>query len=104
MSIGLVLRNGQLRARGSQSPALNGRSGRRSDGRPEARGKFLFVGEEKLHVPASPTARLRATIAATATRRPDVVVADFARMGANDMNAVRTYTVPPRICVKPERT
>jgi O-antigen biosynthesis protein len=64
--------------------------------RPEARGKFLWAGDEKLYV--------RGVTYGTFSRNGDghqyppleVVAADFARMAANGLNAVRTYTVPPR--------
>jgi GT2 family glycosyltransferase len=64
--------------------------------RPAARGKFLWAGGEKLFV--------RGVTYGTFSRSGDghqyppleVVAADFARMAANGLNAVRTYTVPPR--------
>ena len=64
--------------------------------RPHVRGKFLFVGDEKLY--------LRGVTYGTFEERPDgsqypdldVVRRDFAQMSANGCNSVRTYTVPPR--------
>src|SRR5688572_10172224 len=63
--------------------------------RPEVRGKFLFVGDQKLY--------LRGV--AYGTFRPgehgeygdeSAFERDFERMAAAGLNAVRTYTVPPR--------
>ena len=88
----------------SKSPAAAFRSAtseaipRRSEpkARPRAHGKFLFVGDEKLHVRGvtygafAPDAR--------GDRFPDmqVVARDFAQMAANGINAVRLFTPPPR--------
>src|SRR5258705_13975037 len=60
------------------------------------RGKFLFAGEEKLY--------LRGVTYGTFRPREDghqfpeeaVVASDFAQMAAHGVNAVRTYTTPPR--------
>lgn len=64
--------------------------------RPCVRGKFLFVGEQKLWVrgvtygPFAPGPKGE-------DYPPDEVIAgDFAAMRANAINAVRCYTVPPR--------
>ena len=62
--------------------------------RPEVRGKFLFVGDEKLW--------LRGVTYGTfgvhdegGYPRPDMVAADFRAMARAGLNAVRVYTVPP---------
>jgi GT2 family glycosyltransferase len=65
----------------------------RSGARPRVAGKFLFAGEEKLYV--------RGVTYGTFGEGevypdPETVAADFAAMTANGINAVRTYTVPPR--------
>ena len=62
--------------------------------RPQARGKFLFVGEEKLWLRGV----TYGTMGDDATGYPDeaVVHADFAAMNRAGLNAVRVYTVPPR--------
>ena len=68
-----------------------------STARPKALGKSLFLGDQKLYVRG----------VTYGTFRPDddsaeefpsraAVAADFAGMAANGINAVRTYTVPPR--------
>jgi GT2 family glycosyltransferase len=63
--------------------------------RPEANGKFLFAGEEKLFV--------RGVTYGTFRPRPDgeeydpaATASDFAAMAVQGINAVRVYTVPPR--------
>src|SRR5262245_33180473 len=64
--------------------------------RPRVRGKFLYAGDEK------PT--LRGVTYGTFRPRDDghqfpacdVVARDFAQMAAHGVNAVRTYTTPPR--------
>ena len=64
--------------------------------RPTARGKFLFVGREKLYVRGVTYGTFRPHEAGHAYPDPGVVDRDFAQMAANGLNAVRTYTVPPR--------
>lgn len=60
------------------------------------RGKFIYVGDQKLYVrgvtygPFGPEANGKAYGDRAAVER------DFARIAAHGMNAVRTYTVPPR--------
>jgi O-antigen biosynthesis protein len=91
MTIGLGLREQGLHRAPQHAPAAAGGSQR-----PAARGKFLWTGGEKLYV--------RGVTYGTFSRNGDghqyppldVVAADFARMAANGLNAVRTYTVPPR--------
>src|SRR5262249_29120788 len=62
--------------------------------RPRAEGKFLFVGDEKLYV--------RGVTSGTFRPGPhgefvaERVAHDFALMARNGINAVRTYSVPPR--------
>jgi GT2 family glycosyltransferase len=64
--------------------------------RPVARGKFIWVGDRKLYV--------RGVTYGTFGRGQDgfqfpaseVVADDFTRMAANGLNAIRTYTAPPR--------
>ena len=63
--------------------------------RPRARGKFLFVGDEKLYVRGVTYGTFRPG-ADGEEYAPAVVELDFARMATYGINAVRTYTVPPR--------
>src|SRR5438067_6667620 len=64
--------------------------------RPTVRGKFLFVGTEKLYVRGVTYGTFRPTGDGTEYHSPDAVARDFAQMAAHGLNAVRTYTVPPR--------
>ena len=64
--------------------------------RPRVRGKFLFVGDEKLHVRGVTYGTFRPDADGYEFPRPETVQQDFALMAANGINAVRTYTVPPR--------
>src|SRR5947208_9827591 len=64
--------------------------------RPRARGKFLFVGEEKLYVRGATYGTFRPDAGGRLYPAPAVVARDFSKMAANGFNAVRTYTVPPR--------
>src|SRR6266542_484598 len=64
--------------------------------RPRVRGKFLFVGEEKLFVRGVTYGTIRPDASGTEFSNPDLVEHDFAQMAANHVNAVRLYGVPPR--------
>jgi O-antigen biosynthesis protein len=64
--------------------------------RPAVRGKFIFVGEQKLYVRGTTYGTFRAGPEGHPFGDPTVVGRDFERMAANGMNALRTYTVPPR--------
>jgi glycosyltransferase involved in cell wall biosynthesis len=65
-------------------------------GRPEARGKFLYAGDEKLYVRGVTYGTFAPGLDGSDYPRPAVVAADFSRMRENGINAVRTYTCPPR--------
>lgn len=62
--------------------------------RPVARGKFLFVGEEKLHVRGVTYGTFR-PVGNDQFPVREIVERDFALMAASGLNALRTYTVPP---------
>src|SRR3954449_1761234 len=64
--------------------------------RPCARGKFLFLGEEKLYVRGATYGTFRPDAGGRLYPAPAAVARDFSKMAANGFNAVRTYTVPPR--------
>src|SRR5919108_663127 len=64
--------------------------------RPRVRGKFLFVGDEKLYVRGVTYGTFRPDANGDEFPAPDVVERDFGRMAANAINSVRTYTAPPR--------
>ncbi|HEY9515052.1 MAG TPA: hypothetical protein VIQ74_05165, partial [Gemmatimonadaceae bacterium] len=63
--------------------------------RPRVRGKFLFVGEEKLYVRGVTYGTFRPTEDGESYRR-EAVDQDFAAIAAGGFNAIRTYTLPPR--------
>jgi O-antigen biosynthesis protein len=65
-------------------------------GRPVVRGKFLFVGSEKLYVRGVTYGTFRPDASGHEYPRPAIVEQDFAAMARIGLNAVRTYTVPPR--------
>jgi glycosyltransferase involved in cell wall biosynthesis len=60
------------------------------------RGKFLYVGDQKLYVSGVTYGPFRPDQQGCQYHGPDVVVRDFKRMAAHGINAIRTYTVPPR--------
>src|SRR3712207_2270704 len=64
--------------------------------RPRVGGKFIFVGEEKFYIRGVSYGTFRPGADGDEYRDPKVVEQDFAQMAANGLNAVRTYTVPPR--------
>ena len=64
--------------------------------RPTVRGKFLFLGDEKLWVRGVTYGTFRPDASGTQLPHRDLVAQDFEQMAAHGINAVRTYTVPPR--------
>src|SRR5207302_4077872 len=66
-----------------------------ADDRPRVQGKFIFVGGEKLYVRGVTYGTFRPNKRGEEFPEPEVVERDFARMSANGVNAVRTYTPPP---------
>src|SRR5437867_6670843 len=73
--------------------------GRSSDGvrqRPSARGKFLYLGDDKLWVRGVTYGTFRAEANGCEYHDPEVAERDFALIAPHGMNAIRTYTVPPR--------
>ncbi|MGH7454799.1 MAG: glycoside hydrolase family 2 TIM barrel-domain containing protein, partial [bacterium] len=66
------------------------------DLRPVVRGKFLYVGDEKLFVRGVTYGTFCPDANGNEFHQPEIVARDFAMMTANGINAVRTYTVPPR--------
>lgn len=65
-------------------------------GRPCVRGKFIFVGEEKLYVKGVSYGPFCPTADGCEYHDPQTVRADFSLMKRSGINAVRTYTSPPR--------
>ncbi len=64
--------------------------------RPRAGGKFLFAGGEKLHVKGVTYGTFRPGEDQVEFPEPATVERDFRLMAAHGVNAVRTYTAPPR--------
>jgi len=64
--------------------------------RPRAGGKFLFVGGEKLYLKGVTYGTFRPNADGDEFPEPAVVERDFELMVAHGVNAVRTYTAPPR--------
>ena len=61
-----------------------------------ARGKFLWVGEQKFYVRGVTYGTFPPNARGEAFPSPKIVDLDFAAMSENGINAVRTYTAPPR--------
>jgi len=66
------------------------------DHRPHALGKFIFTGDKKLYIRGVTYGPFRPDLNGDKYHNPEVVERDFAHLAANGLNAVRTYTVPPR--------
>jgi GT2 family glycosyltransferase len=64
--------------------------------RPAVRGKFLFVGDRKLYVRGVTYGTFRPDAYGHEFPPPQTVAQDFQLMRANGVNALRTYTAPPR--------
>jgi GT2 family glycosyltransferase len=64
--------------------------------RPSARGKFFARGEATFHVRGVTYGTFAPGLDGSNYPDPGSVEGDFAAMAANGINAVRTYTVPPR--------
>lgn len=64
--------------------------------RPEVRGKFLFIGENKFWVRGVTYGTFRPNAEGDQFPASTIVDADFAAMAAQGINSVRTYTPAPR--------
>ena len=64
--------------------------------RPHVQGKFIFAGNEKVYVRGVTYGTFCPDEDGNERHAPEVVERDFAQMAANGLNAIRTYTVPPR--------
>jgi O-antigen biosynthesis protein len=64
--------------------------------RVSARGKFLFVGQEKLYVRGVTYGTFRPNRQGVDYPDPAIVERDFALMEASGINSIRLYKVPPR--------
>src|SRR2546422_5144619 len=63
--------------------------------RPRVGGKFIFTGDEKVYVRGVTYGTFRPDESGNEFD-PILASADFAAMSLNGINAIRTYTVPPR--------
>jgi GT2 family glycosyltransferase len=63
--------------------------------RPEAKGKFLVVGDKKFYVKGVTYGTFRPSDEAGQFPNADMVRRDFRSMTESGINAIRTYTVPP---------
>jgi GT2 family glycosyltransferase len=59
-------------------------------------GKFLYVGNDKFYIRGVTYGPFRPNEQGCEYHNPVIVERDFALMAANGINAVRTYTIPPR--------
>src|SRR5262245_29442203 len=64
--------------------------------RPQVRGKFIFAGEERLILRGVTYGTFRPDAHGDEFPGAEIVERDFAMMRAHGINAVRTYTPPPR--------
>jgi GT2 family glycosyltransferase len=64
--------------------------------RPVVRGKFIFAGEQKIYIRGVTYGTFSPAADGHQYPARETVARDFAEMAANSINAVRTYTVPPR--------
>jgi O-antigen biosynthesis protein len=68
----------------------------RPEPRPAVKGKFVFLGDEKLHVRGVTYGPFSSGEEGASELDAELVERDFGEMAANGFNAVRLYTVPPR--------
>lgn len=64
--------------------------------RPQVRGKFLYVGTEKFYIRGVTYGPFAPDACGSEYHNAKTVSRDFALMAAAGINAIRTYTVPPR--------
>jgi GT2 family glycosyltransferase len=70
--------------------------GTTANDRVDARGKFLWAGQEKLYVKGVTYGTFCPNKEGVAFPSPQTVEQDFSMMSASGINAVRTYNAPPR--------
>src|SRR5436190_3763690 len=66
------------------------------ESRPSVRGKFLFAGGQKFYACGVTYGPFQPEPDGCTYRTPAVVRRDFVAMRGNGINAIRTYTTPPR--------
>ena len=67
-----------------------------AENRPHTQGKFIFAGDRKLHIRGVTYGPFSPDENGGEYHGPGRVEQDFEQIAANGMNAVRTYTIPPR--------
>src|SRR5437867_3540384 len=67
-----------------------------SGARPTVRGKFIYAGGRKLYVRGVTYGPFRPEPDGCEYHDAEAVEQDFSQMAAHGINAVRTYTIPPR--------
>ena len=78
-----------------KSPVVHSNLVEKPFSRLEARGKFLFIDDQKFWVRGVTYGTFHPREDGTQFPAPEMVKRDFAEIAANGMNAVRVYTVPP---------
>jgi glycosyltransferase involved in cell wall biosynthesis len=63
--------------------------------RPQVKGKFFYVGDEKLYIRGVTYGTFELDEYGNEFHNPEVVEKDFVQMAANGINVVRIYTSPP---------
>jgi GT2 family glycosyltransferase len=87
----------KLAARTTYVPSANGhRLALVPTARPHVRGKFLYAGDQKLYLRGVAYGTFRPGEDGSDYGDESTVERDFAEMAAAGLNAVRTYSVPPR--------
>jgi glycosyltransferase involved in cell wall biosynthesis len=64
--------------------------------RPRVKGKFLYIGNEKLWIRGVTYGTFRPDQDGNEYPKPEIVEQDFLQIVKNNINAIRTYTVPPQ--------
>ena len=64
--------------------------------RPQVKGKFIFIGNEKLYIRGVTYGTFRPNCQGELYPNLEQVAQDFAQMAAHGINSIRTYTVPPK--------
>ncbi len=93
MNIPATREAGSKRARAQAAPRP---SGPVAKDRPQVKGKFLYLGEEKFWVRGITYGTFRSDGSGNEHHDPAQVERDFASMRENGVNSIRLYTVPPR--------
>jgi hypothetical protein len=60
------------------------------------RGKFIFVGEQKIYIRGVTYGPFRPDSSGSEYKSPDVAAKDLERISRKSINTIRTYTVPPQ--------